>query len=171
MNKYLIICDRVIYGALLVLVIFLPYSLAMIASCQGVIIGAWLAKRFNYEQKINRLMAMKAVGVYDYLFGPKAKEEILAHKWYESERAGHDVGWELALQDWINKHGASAFVPAVRKAIEIYKWEESEKAGYDIGWERAIKDWITNQGVKVTLEKDAGSAEKPEGTDAPAAPA
>lgn len=24
------------------------------------------------------------------------KEEISTHKWYESERAGHDIGWERA---------------------------------------------------------------------------
>lgn len=28
------------------------------------------------------------------------REEILKHKWYESERAGHDVGFAYALVDW-----------------------------------------------------------------------
>ncbi|OYP35950.1 DUF4032 domain-containing protein [Rhodopirellula sp. MGV] len=27
-------------------------------------------------------------------------EEIDRHKYFLSERAGHDVGWEFALQDW-----------------------------------------------------------------------
>lgn len=31
------------------------------------------------------------------------KEEILKHKWYESERAGHDVGFARALIDWTMK--------------------------------------------------------------------
>jgi hypothetical protein len=35
------------------------------------------------------------------------REEILKHKWFESERAGHDVGFEQALTDWIIKHRAS----------------------------------------------------------------
>jgi hypothetical protein len=28
------------------------------------------------------------------------KEEVFKHKWYESERAGHDVGFGRALIDW-----------------------------------------------------------------------
>ena len=32
------------------------------------------------------------------------REEILRHKWIESEKAGHDIGFERALTDWIIKH-------------------------------------------------------------------
>ena len=32
------------------------------------------------------------------------KEEIMKHKWIESEKAGHDIGFERALTDWIIKH-------------------------------------------------------------------
>ena len=32
------------------------------------------------------------------------REEILKHKWIESEKAGHDIGFEQALTDWIVKH-------------------------------------------------------------------
>jgi hypothetical protein len=32
------------------------------------------------------------------------REEILKHKWIESEKAGHDIGFERALTDWIIKH-------------------------------------------------------------------
>jgi hypothetical protein len=32
------------------------------------------------------------------------REEILKHKWIESEKAGHDIGFEHALTDWIVKH-------------------------------------------------------------------
>lgn len=32
------------------------------------------------------------------------REEILRHKWIESEKAGHDIGFEQALTDWIVKH-------------------------------------------------------------------
>ena len=31
------------------------------------------------------------------------KEEVIKHKWYESERAGHDVGWTQALMNWTMK--------------------------------------------------------------------
>lgn len=32
------------------------------------------------------------------------REEILRHKWLESEKAGRDIGFEEALTDWIVKH-------------------------------------------------------------------
>ena len=32
------------------------------------------------------------------------REEILRHKWIESERLGYDIGFERALLDWIRKH-------------------------------------------------------------------
>ena len=32
------------------------------------------------------------------------REEILKHKWYESEKQGYDVGFEKALLDWVLKH-------------------------------------------------------------------
>lgn len=31
------------------------------------------------------------------------REEILRHKWIESEKAGKDIGFERALLDWIVK--------------------------------------------------------------------
>ena len=34
------------------------------------------------------------------------REEILRHKWIESEKAGYDIGFERALTDWIIKHRA-----------------------------------------------------------------
>lgn len=33
-------------------------------------------------------------------------EEILRHKWYESEKKGHDIGFELAQVDWRIKYGS-----------------------------------------------------------------
>ena len=35
------------------------------------------------------------------------REEILKHKWHLSEQAGHDVGFERGLLDWIVKHRAA----------------------------------------------------------------
>ena len=32
------------------------------------------------------------------------REEILRHKWIESEKAGADIGFEKALLDWIVKY-------------------------------------------------------------------
>jgi len=32
------------------------------------------------------------------------RDEILRHKWIESEKAGCDIGFERALMDWIVKY-------------------------------------------------------------------
>ncbi len=34
------------------------------------------------------------------------REEIMRHKYFESEKAGYDVGFEKALLDWLVKHRA-----------------------------------------------------------------
>lgn len=47
------------------------------------------------------------------------REEILRHKWIESEKAGYDIGFERALTDWIIKHRA--------------KWRKSRHSGGDSG--------------------------------------
>ena len=39
------------------------------------------------------------------------REEILRHKWLESERLGYDIGFERALLDWIRKHRDRAQQP------------------------------------------------------------
>jgi len=36
----------------------------------------------------------------------KEREEILKHKWIESEKANRDVGFEWALLDWNIRHRA-----------------------------------------------------------------
>ena len=35
------------------------------------------------------------------------REEILRHKWIQSEQSGYDIGFEKALLDWIVKHRSS----------------------------------------------------------------
>lgn len=32
------------------------------------------------------------------------REQVLRHKWLESEKAGRDIGWESALIDWVKNH-------------------------------------------------------------------
>ena len=32
------------------------------------------------------------------------RDEILRHKWIESEKTGKDIGFERALLDWIRRH-------------------------------------------------------------------
>ncbi len=45
------------------------------------------------------------------------REEILRHKWIESEKAGYDVGFDRALLDWT--------------AIHRSKWRASRKRPCD----------------------------------------
>ena len=40
-------------------------------------------------------------------FTDRSFEEILRHKWIESEKQGKDIGFERALLDWIRKHRES----------------------------------------------------------------
>jgi hypothetical protein len=32
------------------------------------------------------------------------RQEVLRHKWLESEKAGHDIGFEQAFFDWLLRH-------------------------------------------------------------------
>ena len=34
------------------------------------------------------------------------REEVMRHKWFLSEKAGFDVGFEKALLDWLVRHRA-----------------------------------------------------------------
>jgi hypothetical protein len=34
----------------------------------------------------------------------KLRDEVLKHKWIESEKAKQDIGFEQALLDWLSKH-------------------------------------------------------------------
>lgn len=46
------------------------------------------------------------------------KEEILKHKWLESEKVGYDIGYVAALFDWSLKY-KSAWVRERRKAKKL----------------------------------------------------
>ncbi|MCF7669239.1 MAG: DUF4032 domain-containing protein [Verrucomicrobia bacterium] len=49
------------------------------------------------------------------------REEILKHKWLESEKAGYDIGFERALTDWMFKHR----LKWRRRRKELHKKESS----------------------------------------------
>jgi len=40
----------------------------------------------------------------ELLKNPMVIDEIKRHRWFESEKAGHDVGYEGASQDWLEKY-------------------------------------------------------------------
>ncbi|MEO6054893.1 MAG: DUF4032 domain-containing protein [Chthoniobacterales bacterium] len=49
------------------------------------------------------------------------REEILRHKWFESEKAGHDIGFERALLDWIIRHRSGWRVERVKATLQRAK--------------------------------------------------
>ena len=44
------------------------------------------------------------------------RQEILCHKWIESEKAGYDIGFECALLDWTLKYRPAWRVKRYRKS-------------------------------------------------------
>lgn len=54
------------------------------------------------KQEMNKVLESSAL-YQEFL---KEREEILKHKWLESEKAGRDVGFEWALLDWNFHHRA-----------------------------------------------------------------
>lgn len=46
------------------------------------------------------------------------REEILKHKWLESEKAGYDIGFERALLDWIRNYRDKWRVQRARERME-----------------------------------------------------
>lgn len=54
------------------------------------------------------------------------REEILRHKWLESEKAGYDIGFERALLDWIVKH-RSAWREGRQRAARAFEWRECKE--------------------------------------------
>ena len=76
------------------------------------------------------------------------RRAIDEHKYYLSQRCGHDVGFEAARRDWEVHHGAywnrerhARMLEMQREEINRYKWLESEKAHRDLGREAALR-WI-----------------------------
>ena len=45
------------------------------------------------------------------------REEILRHKWIESQKASKDVGLDTSLEDWIRKHGQK-FVDELKERMD-----------------------------------------------------
>jgi hypothetical protein len=60
------------------------------------------------------------------------REEILKHKWIESQKAGFDIGFERALTDWIMNHRTKwrkGRLDRAAEAEEILKAVEAASQG------------------------------------------
>jgi len=47
---------------------------------------------------------MANVGSKKLLKDQRVRKEIDKHKWIESEKAGYDIGFEKAAEDWISRY-------------------------------------------------------------------
>ncbi|MBC9889657.1 MAG: hypothetical protein F7B06_07370 [Opitutae bacterium] len=54
------------------------------------------------KEKLSDSGILKRSSLYQEFLAER--EEILKHKWLESEKAGRDIGFERALLDLIRKH-------------------------------------------------------------------
>lgn len=59
-------------------------------------------KRTKLNTNLDDDLSLNRSSVYQEFLAER--EEILKHKWLESEKAGHDIGYERALLDWIINH-------------------------------------------------------------------
>jgi len=59
--------------------------------------------RYNINNSIKKGGEVNQQEKDSLLQDPAVREEIDRHKWFESERAGYDIGFEKAAQDWINQ--------------------------------------------------------------------
>ena len=59
-------------------------------------------KRTKLNTNLDDELSLNRSSVYKEFLAER--EEILKHKWLESEKAGHDIGYERALLDWIINH-------------------------------------------------------------------
>ena len=78
-------------------------------------------------------------------------QEIEVHRYYLSEKAGHDVGLECSIADWVVNHSKNWPQKRIKEEAEDqiheivkHKWCLSEKVGYDVGTHFAACDWIKN---------------------------
>lgn len=88
---------------------------------------------------------------YEHLcreFTPAEWQALEVHRYYLSERAGHDVGIVKTVDDWLLYHSANWRRERLQRdlayqaeEIKKHKWIESEKAGTDLG-EAAALDWV-----------------------------
>ncbi len=56
------------------------------------------------------------------------REEILRHKWLESERLGYDIGFERALLDWIRKHREGWRAARRSQVAHVHQHQQMQQA-------------------------------------------
>ena len=73
-------------------------------ACFGIIVMEHRGSAMSDKREMSsdsRDMVMNSALYREFL---AEREEILRHKWLESEKLGYDIGFERALLDWIVRH-------------------------------------------------------------------
>lgn len=79
---------------------FLTYSTIWLALCVGISTLLLVASPYyNRKSKGDALNMM-----YEIILHRAEQQEILKHKWVESEKAGYDIGVETAQDSWHKLH-------------------------------------------------------------------
>ena len=79
---------------------FLTYTSIWLAWCVGVSTLLFIASPYyNRNHKRDALNLM-----YEITLHRAEQKEILKHKWFESEKAGYDIGVETAQDSWHKLH-------------------------------------------------------------------
>lgn len=87
-------------------------------------------------------------------FSEAQRAEIEKHKYFLSQKRGHDVGLPVATEDWLVHHAQQwcerrqeQMLAMQREEIRKHLWIESEKAHKDLG-RMAKLDWIQKYAAK-----------------------
>ena len=78
----------------------LTYGTVWLAFCVGV--STLLFMTSPYYNRNSKKSGLRVA--YEITLHEAEQSEILKHKWFESERAGHDIGMESAQESWRKLH-------------------------------------------------------------------
>ena len=78
----------------------LTYGTVWLVLC--VLVAAVLLETSPYYNRNSKKSGLRVA--YEITLHKAEQLEILKHKWFESERAGHDIGMESAQDSWRKLH-------------------------------------------------------------------
>ena len=78
----------------------LTYGTAWLVLC--ILVAAILLETSPYYHRNSKKSGLRVA--YEITLHKAEQSEILKHKWFESEKAGYDVGMESAQDSWCKLH-------------------------------------------------------------------
>ena len=78
----------------------LTYASVWLVCC--ILVAAILLEASPYYNRSSKKSGLRVA--YEITLHKAEQLEILKHKWFESERAGHDVGMKSAQESWDKLH-------------------------------------------------------------------